>query len=216
MEVHRKPVDADHRQQVLEQGRDFVGGRLADGVADREFDAAKVQERLDHRHDCFRANRSFVGAVEGRGDVAAHGHRRLANDRAEPFDRFGDRRVDVLPVEGVAGRREHGNLVDPCGDRPGQPRFVRHQRHVLDARPAGDPAEHLVRIRQLRDPAWRDEGTDLDLIETRLGQGIDEGDLRVGRDDPLLVLETVSRADLDDPDRLHRAGSRFRALRAAA
>ena len=53
-------------------------------------------------------------------------------------------------------------------------------------------------FRHLRNPFRRNEGCHLDSRETGCSEIVDEADLVLGRDQALLVLESVPRTDFDE------------------
>ena len=61
-------------------------------------------------------------------------------------------------------------------------------------------ARHLAAVGQLRDPLRVHEAGDLDRLQPRLGQRVDQTDLVLGRDHAGLVLQPVARPDLVDRD----------------
>src|SRR5262249_22736211 len=75
---------------------------------------------------------------------------------------------------------------------------VRTEPGIHDAGMPPHAPEPLVRVRELRHPLRRHERARLDLFVARLGERVEERELGLGGDERGLVLESVSRADLDD------------------
>jgi hypothetical protein len=65
-------------------------------------------------------------------------------------------------------------------------------------RVVADTAQHLIRIRHLRDRLRRHKGTDLDGVKPGPDQRLDKGDAVGDADRRLFVLQAVARPDLDD------------------
>ncbi len=55
-------------------------------------------------------------------------------------------------------------------------------------------------VGQLRHPLGRNKRRGLDELEAGIGQSVDQLDLDLGGNHLLLVLQSVTRTDIDDPD----------------
>jgi hypothetical protein len=75
---------------------------------------------------------------------------------------------------------------------------VRHERDVAGARAPPDPRHDLLGVPHLRHDLRVNERRHLDARQPRLGQPVDDLDLRLGRDPLRLDLEAVARPDLAD------------------
>jgi hypothetical protein len=180
-------------------------GADADGVAERDLVAAHLQQRRRHVGHRLRRDRPLVGATHHAGDVAAHPHagrvRRLG-DRAEAFERLGDRAVDVLLAEGLGGGAEHRDLPCPGRQRGLEALEVGGEHRIGDAgRRSGEHArQQLGVVAHLRHPLGRHEGRGLDRLQPGALEAAHELELGVGGDELLLVLQAVARPHLDDAD----------------
>ncbi len=204
MEVHRQSLGVDARVQEGGDDAAHVGGPgHADGVADTDLVDAKLEQLTgDADHGGF-ADLALVRAPEGGADVATAPPAALVrslDDRAEGGDRLRDRHVDIGPRELLGGGREDGDGLDAGCLGALEAALVRHQHRVADTCPPFEASHQLVGVGQLRDRRGRDEAGGLDLAQPRVGQEPDERQLVVGADRRLLVLETVARTDLVDPN----------------
>lgn len=194
-----RDVAADH----LEQGTGLAGGAGADGVAERDLVAAHLEQLASHRGDLLRRHLAFVGAAEHAGHVTAHTDTLLAggvHHRHEALEALGDRAVDVLLREGLAGGGEHRDFLHPGEHGRLEALHVGRQRGVGDAALLPDLGEHLGGAGHLRHPLGRDEAADLDVFETGGAQVVDQTHLVGDADRLFLVLQAVARADFDQAD----------------
>ncbi len=151
--------------------------------------------------DALGIDGALVGAAPHRREVGAHRHARLArggDDLLEHRERVGDRLVDVHPVVRLAGAEEDGDLAEAGLQRPLQPAGVGDERAVGDARGRLDGPGQLLGVGELGHPLGRDEAGDLDALQARGAQRLDEAALAVEGDQRRLVLEAVAGADLVD------------------
>ena len=122
-------------------------------------------------------------------------------DPLEPVERLGDRAVDVLAVVGLRSRQEDADLVEALAfaERVVEPALIRDQDREGDVFGTLERREHRGAVGELRDHVGADERGDLDPLQARGDEHLDQPDL-VGRRDHLrLVLKAVARADLADP-----------------
>ena len=151
--------------------------------------------------DRLRLDLAVKGAAEHAGDIAAHldavglGAR---HHRLEALDGFGDGAIDIGARKAFRRRGEHRDHLGAGGARGLVALFVGHQHMEFAAGMMVDAAQHLVRIHHLRDRLRRHEGADLDGMQPRADQRLDEGDAVGDADRRLLVLQAVARADFDD------------------
>ena len=202
VEVQREPVDvgAGLGERLHERG-DVARGADADRVAEAELADAHLEQPLPDRDDLLGLDRALPGVAEAHRDVAADVHPR----RERPLDRRGEhlelgvqRAVEVLGREGLGGAGEDRHVPQAELERPVQAALVGHQHGALDA--LGTKAGHqLGGVGQLRHPARVDEGGGLDDRQPGGQQPPHELLLHLHRDDALLVLQAVARADLVDP-----------------
>jgi hypothetical protein len=124
-------VDGECREGHLgRDGRDHGSRRAgragADGVAERDLEAAHaVQLGSDPRHG-GRRDAALVGAAEDAGDVAADADVPLArrvDDGAEAVEALGDRAVDVASGEGLEAAPKTAISVAPAARRSRPFRF---------------------------------------------------------------------------------------------
>src|ERR1700722_9967835 len=201
MEVHREMGDrhaAGHRAQqalCLERRTD------ADGVAERNFVATELPQMIGHLRHRLRLHLAVEGTAEHAGDIAAHpdavglGPR---NHRLEALDGFGDRAIDIGARKALRRRGKHRNHLRAGGARGLIALFVRHQHMEFAVGMMTDAAQHLVRIHHLRDRLRRHEGPDLDGMQPRTQQRLDEGNAVGDADRRLFVLQPVAGAYFDD------------------
>ena len=188
-------------------GIDHAGNRAriadADGVAERDFVAAHVEEDFRHFGGFLRRHDAFVGTADDTGNIAAHRdcqRRGGGNHRLEALQAFRNRTVDVLLREGLRGGAENRHFIRAGRDGAVETLQVRRQRSVGHARPALDAGQHDSVVAHLRHPFRRDEGGRLDHRQPGRGQALDQFDLGFARDDLFFVLQAVARADFDDFD----------------
>jgi hypothetical protein len=115
-------------------------------------------------------------------------------------DAFFDAAVDVALAEGFTGGAEDDHFIGlrrQCGF---EALHVWHEHAVAHARLALQSRHHGGVVAHLRHPFRRDEAGDFDLAQARGRQALDELDLVHRVDVLLLVLQTVSRADIDQRD----------------
>ena len=86
--------------------------------------------------------------------------------------------------------------------------LVRDQHARRDVVGKLDAAQHLARVRQLRDHVGAHERRDLEAAQPGTPERVDQAHLVVRGDDLGLVLEAVARADLADTGRRPGASSR--------
>ncbi len=121
-------------------------------------------------------------------------------DVLELFKAFVDRAVDVLFCECFRGSCKHGDLLAADTDRLLHAFEIRNKRRVGYSRLLDDSLEDLGIVAHLRHPLGRHEARRLDGAKAGVRQPVYEIDLDSGRHEGLLVLQTVSRTDLDDLD----------------
>src|SRR5947209_2692120 len=194
----------DARDRPVEQGGhhpvDVPWLGHPDGVADRDLVASEVGQLAGDAHDVGRGDRPLVGASERGGNVSAGPHASLAgrrHDGAERVDGLRDRHANVGAGERLRGGGEHRDRVGTGLHRALEAPHVGDEHRVAHPRPAPDAREHLAGVRQLRHRVGPDEGRHLDHGQPGVRQQLHELDLRIGRQDPVLVLEAVAWADLD-------------------
>src|SRR4051794_30640072 len=178
------------------------------GVAEADLPRARRGEARGELEHASGVDGTLVRASEGRRD-----HRRAAQPRVadrgdhllEARERLRDRAVDVLAVVGLRCAEEHGDLVEALAqlERGLQPARVGHQDRERDVVGHVDALEHRARVVELRDDVGPDEARDLQPLEARSRERVDQTDLVVGRDALGLVLEAVARPDLADAHRRH-------------
>jgi len=88
----------------------------------------------------------------------------------------------------LARGHEHRDLVGSGGDRALEPPLVRYEDGGPDAGPAAQPLEQLIGVRELRHGGRADERRGFDRGVPRVGQPIEELELRLGRERALLGL----------------------------
>ena len=134
----------------------------------------------------------------------------------EAGDGFGDRTVDVLLREGLAGPAEDHDFVRAGGQRALEALHVGRQHRVDRAGAARDARHHLGAVGHLRHPLGRDEGSRLDIGKAGGGQAVDQLHLDVGGHEFLFILQTVARRYFDDLDAEGKAMSLPVSVRASA
>ena len=213
VEVHRQPVHADPgRDERAQQGLHVPRGGHPDGVAERELVAPHVEQALARRDDLLDRDGTFPRVAEAHRQVPAHRDPLADGARHHRFEHgelLVEAAVEVALREGLGGRGEDRDVADLRLQRPVQAALVGNQDGVLRARGLVEAVEELGGVGQLRDPLGVHEAGRFQHDQARVGQPPQELQLDLERNDLLLVLQSVPRADL--PDR-HLSGQlpRFR------
>jgi len=100
----------------------------------------------------------------------------------------------------LRSRAEDGDLAGAGLQRCIEALQIGRQNRVDRSRVPLDALHHGRVVAHLRHPLRRDERRCLDDAQAGIGQPLDQFDLGRGRNDQLLVLQPVARADLDDFD----------------
>jgi hypothetical protein len=205
------------RAQALDRARDQSRVRHAGGVGEVDERNAVADELLEQPMHTLKQHRPLIGAAECRRDAANQRTFRTRHDGRDLLDGAhallgGHAYVEL--VERVAHRDAGFHVIDIGGDRAFCTARVHDQAGIAHARPARDAREHHLRIGHLRHDLGMHEGGDLDPGEPRRRQAVDQRDLLLGRQEPLLDLQPVARADLADSDLLrpHRNSSQGRVV----
>src|SRR6185312_1409173 len=213
MEVHGQRLHRDFVRHRVQHCAGFHRRTDTDGIAQRNFVAAKLVQAFRNTHHIADGHLALIWAAEYGGHVAAHPNAFGAGalqHRAEPFDGFVDRGVDVLLVEGFAGGREYRNAGDARLARAVVAAHVGHQRRVIDPGFAIDTGIDFLSVRELRHPLRADETGRLDGLQATRRKAIDQFDLDRRRYHGLFVLQAVAGANFNDADMIGkhaRAGS---------
>src|SRR5262245_56750213 len=77
---------------------------------------------------------------------------------------------------------------------------VEPQCRIDDPRPRRDPAHDVFRIGHAWNSLRADEGYNLNMVEARIGQSIDQFDFALGRNVALLELKSLARTFFLDMD----------------
>src|SRR6185436_6691765 len=200
VEVHRERRLRHRLFQASHHVRDLGRDADADGVADRDLVAADVGQAARDVHDAGRIHRAFVGTAEAGRDVAADPHplaKRVRHELLEAREGLVDGRVDVLAVEGLAGRGEDRDVARARGPRRFVSLAVGDEDGQAHAVRTAQAAQHLVRARHLRHPAWGHERARLDHGKAGVDQGLAEGHLVLDTEGGRFVLQAVTGPDLD-------------------
>jgi len=103
-------------------------------------------------------------------------------------------------ISSNAGRPEA--LSPSAASASSRPRPFGMSTDTLTSAGTSIHSEDLARVGELRDHIGADEARDLEPLDARARERVDQLDLALGRDDLGLVLEPVTRPDLPDPGRL--------------
>ena len=122
------------------------------------------------------------------------------HDRSDAIQGLVDASVDVMPVEGFRGSGKNRYFGDTDGPSAFVALCVRYQHRVIHSGFFFDTGEHLGGVGQLRYPLRADETGCLDGAKTASAEAIDQRDLVARRDQRLLVLQPIARADFDQAD----------------
>ncbi|MCY1178146.1 hypothetical protein D9M73_184850 [compost metagenome] len=121
----------------------------------------------------------------------------LFHDRNETRQAFADRAIDVALGKRFGRCREHGNFLDPSGQRILEAAQVGRQGGIGHPGFALDLCKHLGRAAHLRYPLGRNETAYLDVTQACVREVIDQAHL-VGNTDGLgFILQAIARANLD-------------------
>jgi hypothetical protein len=95
---------------------------------------------------------------------------------------------------------EHVDLVEAIAQlkRAVEPPFIGNEDRAADRRRDVDRPQHVGGIRQLGDDVGADEAGQLQALQARAGEAVDERHLGLCGDDLRLVLKAVPGADLAD------------------
>ena len=187
------------RTKCLGQLRHLGGishaGGVAQGHAARaqllDVSAAPLQHHW-HRHVAFH------GAAKGARQRHVDGHTRALHrfdDIGQPCIGLFARHAQIRQVVAFAGRHDQVKFVRFGFDGPLRTTHIGHQGGVNHARHTTDFSQHLLGIAQCWNGFGRYERRDLDLGQTGIRQGVDQGDLVFGRHKSRFGLQTVAGAD---------------------
>ncbi len=196
----RQPVEREGGGGGFHHRLDAAGGAHADGVGDVDLIAAERRQPLDHIDDRRHRHLALVRTAQRARDRPAQPDARVLGGpghRHEPFDRFGDRAVDVLLRERLAGRAEDHHFIGERGGGGLETLHVGRQRGIQRAGPALDARHHVGAVGHLGHPPGRHERRGLHVDEAGVGQAVHQLHLGLGGHRRLLVLQAVARADLD-------------------
>ena len=174
----------------------FDLARRCDPDRVRQDDLARSREPLGQRGDCGWIDPPFERASEGDADRHGRGPRRPGKDRRHSFYGFVQGRVRVSQVEALGRAEGEIHAVEPAGREALESLLVQHEADVLDTVAPLDSLDYFFGAGHLRHRVVTDEADRFDPRQARSREPVDE--LRAGlrRDDVLLVLEAVPRADL--------------------
>ena len=180
----------------------------ADGVAERELAGAEVVEALADLDHLVDRHVALPGVAEAHADVGAHVEPGVAgadHGGLEHRELLVEAAVEVALREGLGRAAEDRDVAAAELEGAVESAFVRHQHGQLLAGLAelalDQQAHQLGGVGQLGHPLGVHEAGGLDDGQAGGEQAPDELGLRLDRDDALLVLQAVARADLVDRDR---------------
>ena len=188
----------------------------ADGVAEAELAGAQVEETLADGGHLLDRDVALPRVAEAHRDIRPDVEAVLAGPlhrRLEHRELLVEAAVEVLLGERLGGAAEDRDVPDAELQGPVEATLVGHQ-HRVAVEPAASRVElvetsyDVLRVGQLGHPLRVHEAGRLDDRQPRGGEPVDELDLGGGRDQALLVLQAVARADLVDRDRLGEVGVR--------
>ena len=209
VEVHGELVDADPGGDArVQHGVDVAGGAGADRVAEGDLRAPALEEPGGHRGDLGGRDRALPGIAPAHRHVTAHGQPGLTGPlqhRREHLELGVECPVEVALGERLGGAGEHRDVREPGGDGPVQPALVRHEHRVVDAVAPFQHGDQLLGVGELGHPLRVHEAGGFQRGEPGVGEPAQELRLHRDRNDRLLVLQSVARADLVDGDALRQA-----------
>src|SRR6218665_3928810 len=203
MEMARNGVDAVMLQRRLHGALHLARCAHADGVGHAHMLHADLLHQPRQAGHALGCDFALIRATHGATHRPPHGNAGRAgglSDRRKALDALGNAAVDVLLAEGLAGRAEDHDLVRPVGQRRCKALEVGRQHRIDHALLARDAGHHLVVVRHLWHPLGRHIAGDLDVLQARVLQALHQADLDLGRYRRRLVLQAVTRADIDDLD----------------
>src|SRR3954447_7503589 len=182
---------------TFDQAPDLRGRGNPDRV--REHDLVRI-ELLAKLGDVFRFDTALEGAAEGDADRDGRGQAGHAEDRLHLRQRLIQRHVAVALVERL-GRRE--GAVDASERGRAQPLValeVQYETRILRSLARCDRSDDLFGAGHLWNAVVADERGCLDARRPGRGEPVDELAADSRRQHVLLVLETITRADVADGD----------------
>ena len=147
---------------------------------------------------------ALVRAAHGAAHGAAHRNacrQRGLHHRGKARHAFGNRAVDVLVAESLAGRAKHHDLIGLGFQRGFKALQIRREHRVAHTGLALNARHHLRVIRHLRHPFGRYKAGDFNFGHARGLQTVHQLDLDGSRHRLLFVLQAVTRADVDQLDK---------------
>ena len=174
-------------------------------AAEGDLVAAELDQALGDRDDLRRIDPALVWAAPHRRDVGPHadaGLSGLRDDAGEELEGGVDRLVRVEAVVGLARGKKDGDLGELGVERALEAALVGDEGAEGDAVSCRQLLEEIARVGELGHPLGRDEARDLDALQTGVCERADDALLALEGNDAGLVLQTVTRTDLVDADRV--------------
>ena len=181
----------------------------ADRVGEEDHVGAGCGDAFRKRDHAAIVDATFEGATEGDADVDGGRDPVLLRPRDDPqgrMDRLLNRRVLVPAIERLGRTESEADLVQPGRGEAVVTALVQREPGIDDPFRAVDRRDDLFGARHLRHSARVDEARDLDCANSGADETPNELRPNVGREDVGLVLDSVTRPDLEDghaPGGLH-------------
>src|SRR5262249_33024684 len=158
-------------------------------------------------------HRALDRTAERGGDGPDHAQPVLNGAPADRLDLglgLGHAALDVGLVVRLRGRQDRADRVGPEAPLPVlqtavEAPLVRHQSEIGHPGLPPDPAQDVLGVGELWEVLGVGVGHRFDLGEADLGGPVDEPDLQVGRDEGVLVLQSVPREALAEDDGIRQA-----------
>ena len=190
----------------LTQPRDLARRSDADRIRQSDFDRIGFRGAGGHRHDPIVRDLTFKWATKGggNGDLAGAARRLGHGDQAH---RDIERLVAALALigggESIGRDADSPKLVDPARlQRAVAAAFVEHKPDIGNVIAIGQSGAHVHSIGHLRNLARVDEARHFDPPRAGIDDPPDQRELVLGGYRTRLVLQPVTRADLDNLNHL--------------
>src|SRR5262249_15872474 len=135
--VHCKLAGGKMLEEKTGSRFDIFWTRRADGISDRDFIHAEIEQRPCHIRNLLFSYGALIWADEAGRDITSARYpffQGSGDDGPEAIDRFLNSHIDVLAIEGFRSGREYCDATYAACKSALQPFHVRHERRIADVR----------------------------------------------------------------------------------